>query len=58
MDDRWSVGSVHDDQLKEIAGPIRPDEQIPGRVLVNLFDHSGQANGVLDVLIGDSVSSG
>jgi hypothetical protein len=48
---------VEDDQFKQVAGAVRPDDQVPRRVVAQLCPRDRVVQGVLDVLVGDPVAS-
>ena len=54
---RIRVDEDHDD-LEEIARPIRPDHEISRRVLTEFHPRDGPAEGMIDVVIAHTVSTG
>lgn len=46
-----------DDDLEQVASPIRADDQPAVGILSGVFDGECMVDGVVDVLIGDTVLS-
>jgi hypothetical protein len=47
----------HDDELKEVPGMVRADDEVPRRVVSELGPGESVLEGVFDVLVGDAVSA-
>ena len=56
MDDGGSLRPIQHDQLQEVPRLVRAEDQVERGVLADLVDSQRASNGVLDVLIGDSVA--
>jgi len=47
----------HDDELEEVPGVVRADDEVLRRVVAELGPGESVLEGVFDVLVGDAVSA-
>jgi len=50
--------AVEDDQLKEVASPVRTEDEVASRVLTDLLDDKGILECMLHVPLGDPMARG
>lgn len=50
MDHCWSLGPIEDDELEQIAGAVRSEDQVAHRIVAHLLDDECMAKRVLDVV--------
>ncbi|MHB8437037.1 MAG: hypothetical protein ACYDC0_14395 [Acidimicrobiales bacterium] len=57
MDHQLIAFCFHDDELEEVPGVVRADDEVPRRVVAEFGPRESVLVGVLDVVVGDSVSA-
>jgi hypothetical protein len=58
MDDRGTLWPVHHHQFEEVSRSVRPEHQIPDRIVGDLFDDQRILQDVLHVVGLDIVAKG
>ncbi len=56
MHHRWALRPVHHDQLEQVACPVGAEHQVASRILVDLLDKQSVSQGMLDILVMDTMA--
>ena len=59
MDDQLvALGRDEHDELEEVGGSVRSDDESTVGIVTEIFDHERVVDGVEHVVVGDAVASG